>query len=602
MQPAATRPEPSGGGSLRRWGPIVAIVAVIAIVAGLVVLGGGDDDDDDADGRPTATATTDRAAATPPEGADHLRRRPRRPAPRRLHVEETLRHRDRPASRSRTCSRPSATPTSSDNGGATAHGVTADTIKVVVYLGPEQDPVLDFITAPIDSDDTNDAGQGDDTRATSTCSTTCTRPTAARSSSSSCDGVGPCHRRGGGPRRRREGGGRDGRLRRVGRPGPHRRVGEELEARGVRVHRLPRPAPTPTPSGASPSRPSATQNRADHFVEYLQQEAGRQAGRVYAGDEAFQSTERSFGYLYIETDAQDVARRGRGARGRSSTTAGIELAESIAVRARPGHAPGAGGDRHRPAQGRRASPPCSSPATRRPGTFTEEATEQDYFPEWVLGAAGAGRHHRLRPHLRPGAVGARLRPQLARGARVDPAGRRGVPLRVVLRRGPAGRRHRRRDPPQPGHVLRRRSRRPGPNLTTSRSGTACSRRHADAGGVTEPGHHLRRARALDPGLERDDYDGIDDFTEIWWDPDARPRRDPQGGRRHVRATSTVASATSPASGPRSFKVFDEEGTSTIYDELPEGEELPDNPRTRRPPPRADHGPGRSSTGPSQRQT
>ncbi len=41
-----------------------------------------------------------------------------------------------------------------DNGGATATGVTADSITVVVYIAPDTDPVLDFITAAISNDDT----------------------------------------------------------------------------------------------------------------------------------------------------------------------------------------------------------------------------------------------------------------------------------------------------------------------------------------------------------------------------------------------------------------------------------------------------------------
>src|SRR3546814_8692607 len=43
-----------------------------------------------------------------------------------------------------------------DNGGETAPGVTADTIKVVVYLTPDDDPVYNFITGPINADDTNE--------------------------------------------------------------------------------------------------------------------------------------------------------------------------------------------------------------------------------------------------------------------------------------------------------------------------------------------------------------------------------------------------------------------------------------------------------------
>ncbi len=54
-----------------------------------------------------------------------------------------------------------------------------------------------------------------------------------------------------------------------------------------------------------------------------------------------------------------------------------------------------------------------------PKIFTEEATKQNYFPEWIFGGVRAGRHERLRPHLRPAAVGPRVRHQLLL-ARVSP--------------------------------------------------------------------------------------------------------------------------------------------------------------------------------------
>lgn len=47
-------------------------------------------------------------------------------------------------------------PFTGDNGGATATGVTADTIKVVVWLAQPEDPVLKFIYAQIGNNDTPD--------------------------------------------------------------------------------------------------------------------------------------------------------------------------------------------------------------------------------------------------------------------------------------------------------------------------------------------------------------------------------------------------------------------------------------------------------------
>ena len=42
-----------------------------------------------------------------------------------------------------------------DNGGETAQGVTAEAIKIVVYLGPDSDPVINYVTDAINVDDTN---------------------------------------------------------------------------------------------------------------------------------------------------------------------------------------------------------------------------------------------------------------------------------------------------------------------------------------------------------------------------------------------------------------------------------------------------------------
>ncbi len=71
-----------------------------------------------------------------------------------------------------------------DNGGATAPGVTGDEITVVVYIAPDSDPILDFITAAIDNDDT-----GAQTKQTyqdyTDMMNTLTRRTGARSWSSS---------------------------------------------------------------------------------------------------------------------------------------------------------------------------------------------------------------------------------------------------------------------------------------------------------------------------------------------------------------------------------------------------------------------------------
>ena len=149
MMPSSPTPSDEGGGgsSLRRWGPIAAIVAVLAIVAGVVVLSGGDDDDtDDAGGTDTTIPSgQDRGAITFAEAEEQG-----------LDVtfEESCNEEDGrlifPSFFRGECYA-----NVDDNGGATDDGVTEDTIRVAIYLAPDDDPILDFILGSIQSDDTS---------------------------------------------------------------------------------------------------------------------------------------------------------------------------------------------------------------------------------------------------------------------------------------------------------------------------------------------------------------------------------------------------------------------------------------------------------------
>ncbi len=148
------------------------------------------------------------------------------------------------------------------------------------------------------------------------------------------------------------------------------------------------------------------EQKQDHVVEFVSKQlAGKNA--EFAGD-ALAGTPRKFGLVYIDRA------------GRSSA----ELADRL----------------RRPDGGRRAPlaetiPYALDPATIQqtalqiitrlkaagvttvifsgdpvaPRDFTREATAQDYFPEWVLAARHARRHDGVRPHVRPGAVAARVR-------------------------------------------------------------------------------------------------------------------------------------------------------------------------------------------------
>jgi hypothetical protein len=140
MQPSSSVPDRSSRSrQLRRWGPI-AIAAVVALVVGLVVglSGGGHSKSGTAASVKSTAISFQQAKAqhltvTFPSGCDQSTGRARIPlygaAPCYANV--------------------------ANNGGATAPGVTGKTIKVVVYLPEPNDPILAFVEGAIEDKDTN---------------------------------------------------------------------------------------------------------------------------------------------------------------------------------------------------------------------------------------------------------------------------------------------------------------------------------------------------------------------------------------------------------------------------------------------------------------
>ncbi len=148
MQPST--PPPARSSALRRYGPLIAIVVVVVVVAAVVV----------------ATRKYGQQLADGHPGAP-----PRRRAPagvlsyteaKAQGIENTIDWGDRCDTTIGKLKYPSYfagdcyAPFSGDNGGATATGVTGDTIKVVFYQAQPSDPVLNYITAAVKVDDTND--------------------------------------------------------------------------------------------------------------------------------------------------------------------------------------------------------------------------------------------------------------------------------------------------------------------------------------------------------------------------------------------------------------------------------------------------------------
>ena len=166
MQPSSSGDTPTKSGNpWRRYGPLIAIVAVIAIIAGILIFASGDDDNGN------ATATTAAASAGTTGGAGSSVAAGTTAAGAASGTGAITFNQAKEEGRTdltfgdscdTTTGRlkipdfyaPECYADAADNGGATATGVTADSITVVVYLSPDSDPILDFITAAISNDDT----------------------------------------------------------------------------------------------------------------------------------------------------------------------------------------------------------------------------------------------------------------------------------------------------------------------------------------------------------------------------------------------------------------------------------------------------------------
>lgn len=190
MQPSQARPAGNqGSGSnqtLKRWGPIIGIAAVVAVVIGIVVASSGGDDRRVTDASVAVTdpipVATDNSVApttptqTQPISSDQSSPDPTQPgiaaAPEVTFpmsfsraIEEGIEDQIDWGPRCDTATGRVAVPSffapvcmapfSGDNGGATSTGVTADEITIVYYEGQANDPIIAYVTDAIAVDDTN---------------------------------------------------------------------------------------------------------------------------------------------------------------------------------------------------------------------------------------------------------------------------------------------------------------------------------------------------------------------------------------------------------------------------------------------------------------
>lgn len=571
MQPAT---DHSGGSSaMRRWGPIAAIVVLAAIVAVVVFTGSGDDD------KKTDEATSGGSdTSTEVTTADGDVVYPLSFSEAEEAGLEDLNFGERCDTERGQAKVPDFfapecyLPFEGDNGGATATGVTEDTVKIVVYQGPDSDPIIDYVTDAIQVDDTNADVQHTLNRLITYYETyhetygrqveieyyvsngIANDATTARADAVKiAEDIKPFQVWGG--------------------PALTEAFGDELAARQIQClgcaggdqSEFEERAPYDFGLGLT-----TDQARAHNVEALVKQVAGDKA--EHAGDPAMQDQDRVFGLLYIEVD-EDSARNAEAYRD-ALAEEGVELAEMVPYALDPATLQETAASSIAKLKQAGVTTVIFAGDPVAPRDFTQEATAQEYFPEWFLNLSVLVDTNVFARTYDQGqwqhafgltALPARIDPEVAGSEFLyewyfGEAPKADGVIGVVT--------------PNPSlffAVLQE----VGPNLTNETFRDAIFRLEPQPAALTSSSLSWGQQDRW-PTIDGDDYQGIDDVTKIWWDPDAEGldeiRNEGKGLWRYVDGGTRYLSTEWPEDG---FKAFDEEGTSTIYDEPPAEERTPD---------------------------
>lgn len=406
MQAASASGASGGSGGnrqMKRWGPIIGVVAVVAVGGGVLLATRGGDDDTTA----SSVATTAPASETTAGGGgtDTTAGSTETTAGGTAEVtypmswsqakEKRLTESIDWGARCDTSTGRIATPDyfrpecfapfTGDNGGATATGVTAEEITVVQYAGIANDPIIGYVTDAIKVDDTNQ--QQFDTMknivkyyetyyelygrtinlVTYEGTGIATDEVAARADAAAI--VAKYHP-----------------FAVIGGPALTSAFADELAASKTLC------------IGCTPGQPaqfyqdrdpyvwgldgSAAQKQT-HVLEFIQKQlAGKNA--EHAGD-ALKATPRKFGLVYLESSgaSKDLA---------DSFAAGMEgidapLAERVAYQLDPATIQQQASQVITKLKAAGVTTVVFSGDPVAPRDFTKEATAQEYFPEWVVAAS-----------------------------------------------------------------------------------------------------------------------------------------------------------------------------------------------------------------------
>jgi hypothetical protein len=555
MQPSSAGSGPGRGSNLRRYGPIIGIVVVIAIIGAVVLLAGGDDKKTTATSSGSSSAS---GAVALPTGAIPFSQKGNR-------TDLTFSDKcDLTTGRLKMpyFYAPECFANVADNGGATAKGVTKDTITVVVYLAPDTDPIIDFITAPIKNDDNADTDQATYegyTQMFNEYFQTYGRKVVLKFLHGSGTADNEVQARADAVKAVEE----LGAFAVWGGPILSPAWTDEIKARGVICLGCPdikEPAPVVFP--ITPSNEQTNLQVAEYVTKKLN---GKPA--QFAGDDAFKTKTRTFGHVYQNSPGSG-AEADAAVFKKTLSDNGVTLTEQVSYSlADLVNSPEVATNVVSKLKAAGVTTVLLQPDPIAPKGFTEEATKQNYFPEWVdaagtlIDTAAFGRTYDQKQWAHMFGISflaARVKKEVADKfdlftwytGKVAPSEGSGVLF------------------PRPGLFFAG-LQAAGPNLTADSFrqglffGAPSDARSLTAPGITYGNHGLY------PG--GDDYYGIDDFVEVWWDPTAtgpdEVRKDGKGliqfvdgGKRYRLGEWTS-----------DLKVFDPAGAVTLYDDIPAAE-------------------------------
>lgn len=574
MQPASsTSPGAKSSSALKKWGPIAAIVAVIAVVVIVITTsGGGDSDSGDAVSPGDSVSET----VTPDTAGDGSWTYPLSyPQAEEMGIEDTIEWGERcDTERGRLavvdffapfC----MAPFEGDNGGATSTGVTAETITIVHYQGPDNDPIIGYITDAVKVDDTN--AQEFDTvanllpyyeqfyefygrkveivRYESTGLAT-DEVTARADAQRIVEEYKP--------------------FAVIGGPALTNAFADELAARNV----------TCISCGGGSTAWYAERDpyvwgidggaaqKQVHVAEFIgKQLAGKPA--VHAGDE-FVDTVRKFGFIYVESSSESKILADQMVERLDAV--GARPAEVLPYVLDPGSIQQTASQIIAKLKASGVTTVILSTDPVAPRDFTREATAQEYFPEWIVAAAtltdttAFGRSYDQQQWAHAFGV-----TSLAVRLNPDISGIYSVYKWFTGEEPPAG------DSMgvfmPPFQLLFSALQSTGPNLTSENLATAIRSFQTDKA-ISQPwlswGDH--------DIWDEPDYNGIDDATLFWWDSEAEGPDEIRkvgkgmivyvdGGKRYL-----------PGEWGEEDRLFVKDGGVSIYDAPPEGEEPPSYPR------------------------